>query len=356
MKFLLLLLTTASARYISVDLFYNTGCSGQSAAAFQVNANECHPISNLGYVESFTATCNANELTSTLYSDQSCTEEYSTATRETEGAAVCLQGDDYSFLYRCSALPCFSRSSLACRRLHPDASPLDGSRQCTSRSASRSLFSPAVAEMVSLVDLAPSDMVLTVSAKGNLTWTPVFITQHVNSSREEQHIQIEHDQGTITVTPEHVVWAAGEYMPASDITEGMTVQTVSQSGVSFPRVLKTSLVTDGIINPVTEQGTILVSSGGSKLTLAATHPDWIAHHFINPSLFAMPISLFMSKVLPNCTQRVYSTVIEPLADMHTDWIESHSAISTVSKTIAFATSDIAFSSLIVLDALRSLVA
>lgn len=146
--------------------------------------------------------------------------------------------------------------------------------------------------------LAAGDLVLaTVDSVAR-----VVVNQHVPSAHVSSVITLHYAEGTLSLTPDHVLlldgkWAAARFAKqGSRLSNGATVQRVTGA-------------VDGIINPLTTTGTILANG-----IVASTYPEWVADHFLAAQFFPLPISAcsLLSFLFPAKTQAFYDAWIEPI--------------------------------------------
>ena len=134
---------------------------------------------------------------------------------------------------------------------------------------------------------------------------------HTHSARSAQHrvasvksslLKIEHSNGEISLTPDHVLEVDGKFVPARLVSAGSRLGESEVSGVT------TNM--GEVINPLTTSGKILTQGG----VLASTYPEWIAEYMLTSYLVPLPLSLcnLVSYLFPETTQAYYDALIEPL--------------------------------------------
>jgi len=137
---------------------------------------------------------------------------------------------------------------------------------------------------------------------GASSTTRVIVNQHRKTTFKSALVEIEHANGKLALTPDHVLSVNGEFVPARNVAPG---SKLGESEVSCV-VSKWGEV----INPLTASGKILTQGG----VLASTYPEWIAEYMLSSALVPLPISLsnLASYLFPETTQAYYDAVIEPL--------------------------------------------
>lgn len=148
--------------------------------------------------------------------------------------------------------------------------------------------------------LVAGDLVLADTS----TIARVVVNQHRAVSAAEltsAFVTIAHAEGSLTVTPDHVMHLDGAWAPARAAKVGSLLSNgYAALGVTAAR--------DGIVNPLTTTGTILANG-----LLASCYPEWIAGHMLSTSVYPLPLSMgsLLSLVFPLSVQTFYDACIEP---------------------------------------------
>jgi len=127
--------------------------------------------------------------------------------------------------------------------------------------------------------------------------TRVIVNQHKNAPHlTSSLLDIEHADGSLKLTPDHVLSVDGSFVAAREATVGTKLGESVVSRVSHSA--------GGIINPLTTSGTIVADG-----VLASTYPEWIAGWAL-----AYPVHLtagnFLSFLFPATTQAYYDAMLE----------------------------------------------
>ena len=120
--------------------------------------------------------------------------------------------------------------------------------------------------------------VLSAAADFSLELSRVIVNEHVAITATSTMLTIEHERGTLTLTPDHVLLADGAYKPAAAVRVGALLEPTS-------KVTKVTRTRGGIINPVTANGLILAAgpTGAPVSSLRQRHPHRLtAHGFASP--------------------------------------------------------------------------
>jgi len=200
-----------------------------------------------------------------------------------------------------SDAPCFARGTRGCRAVAPFADAAGAFLDCFGQPAARAGAAP-VAELVRLEALGAGDHVLTVGTEGELAFTRVLINQHRTVDLVSSVLTLKHSEGSLTLTPDHVLSVDGAWKPArlarpgSRLYNGATVQSVSATS-------------SGIVNPLTTAGTLLTNG-----VLSSTYPEWIAPHMLNSKLYPLPLSAcnLLTYLFPLMAQAFYDESLEPI--------------------------------------------
>ena len=168
---------------------------------------------------------------------------------------------------------CFAIETMACRILnrHSNAERV-AYEQCFGVSNS----TRAIAQLVTMQDLAAGDEVLSHDVENDrLAVDRVIVNMHrERSTRAALLLTLSHSSGSLTVTPDHLVWADGQLVAARHVRAGSTV--VSGDGRDLVvHDVKPSV--GAFVNPLLSKNLILAAGGvGDTPIRASTHSDWYA--------------------------------------------------------------------------------
>merc|ERR1719253_1858612 len=123
----------------------------------------------------------------------------------------------------------------------------------------------------------------------------VIVNQHKNADLQSQLLKVEHAEGSISLTPDHVLNVDGSFVAAREATVG--------SKLGNSEVSRVTPTTGDIINPLTTSGKIMADG-----VLASTYPEWIASYMLGRST-ALASSL-LSFLFPATTQAYYDAALE----------------------------------------------
>jgi len=148
-----------------------------------------------------------------------------------------------------------------------------------------------------MASLRSGDIVL----DGPSSTTRVIVNQHREATFKSALVEIEHANGKLALTPDHVLAVDGAFVPARNAAPG---SKLGESEVS--RVASTA---GEVINPLTASGKILTQGG----VVASTYPEWIAEYMLSSAIAPLPLSLsnLASYLFPETTQKYYDALIEP---------------------------------------------
>jgi len=125
----------------------------------------------------------------------------------------------------------------------------------------------------------------------------------VSSDRKSQVLNIQHEGGLLSLTPDHMLLVDGKLRAARTVTNG-----ASLSGYKVHAVTSTR---SGIINPITTSGLILAASTSGQPILAATGNEWLADVMLS-SYPQYTLSYTLASAFPATVQRFYDAVLEPV--------------------------------------------
>jgi len=360
-------LVLGQGNYVTMEWYATQACAGVSTVSAQWETGTCYNFNqyvNPAYPTAYSvagqyaveASCDGTTVTVDQYwsgttdASDCSTSPYYTTTGQTNAAAFCatfMAGGTTatvylgSMSYRCSVLPCFSREvSTACRMSDSATSAQSAYDQCFGDATE------ATASRVLMTELRAGDHVLTADpASGEPVATRIVVNQHIKPNNViSELLTVHHADGSIAVTPDHVVSVDGEFASASTIAPGSTLAMPTAEGhlrrVAVEAVTKS---TGGIINPLTASGTILAATDGAAV-LASAYPDWIASFMLGLKFYPLPFSLssMISYVLPELTQEFYDAKLEAFFWKNAHWLQdAEKASSSFVKLSIIAAFDVA---------------
>ena len=113
---------------------------------------------------------------------------------------------------------------------------------------------------------------------------------------------LHHANGSLTVTPDHVLRIDGAFAPARTAHVG---SVLSMHGGDSVVTRVSGGATEAIINPITTSGTILAADETGAPVLASVYGEWIASYLLHSrSLYPLPASLGsgLSLLFPSLVQ------------------------------------------------------
>jgi len=124
----------------------------------------------------------------------------------------------------------------------------------------------------------------------------VIVNQHANApALKSSLLTLEHSEGSISLTPDHVLAVNGAFVAAREAVIG--------SKLGNSEVTRVTASTGSIINPLTTSGMIMADG-----VLASTYPEWIASYMIGRSTASASSAL--SFLFPATTQAYYNAALE----------------------------------------------
>jgi hypothetical protein len=175
------------------------------------------------------------------------------------------------------------------------------------------------ATRVPLHELVAGDVVLSASSpSGALVFDRVVVNQHRAVTLNAPLLMLEHRHGSLTMTPDHVLFLDGSWAAARDAKAGSRVSLGAGATAVVERIR--TLPAAPVINPVTVGGLILVAGTGTGASadsdaplVASTHPEWSAGFMLaSPAPLPFPIFHALSYLAPASTQAYYDALLEPL--------------------------------------------
>ena len=205
-----------------------------------------------------------------------------------ESAAACRLLDGGA-----SAAAAYSACWGAAPRARPDGKPDAGD-------------TAAAASLMPMSELVAGDLVVT--EKGGVPHVDrVVVNQHraASSAGSATLLTLVHAAGSLSVTPNHVVWLDGGFNPA----RAAAVGSVLSNGLTVTAITKH---VGGIVNPIVAGGTILASDkAGGGPVLAATADEWTADVLLSAYPKYSP-SVALAAYFPEAAQAYYDDALEPL--------------------------------------------
>ena len=201
---------------------------------------------------------------------------------------------------------CFGREhAAACRLLDGSASAAAAHAACWG-AASPNARHAAVAALVPMSDLVAGDLILT--EKGGLVNVDrVIVNQHRAESptaRSAALLTLSYTTGSLTATPNHMVWLDGGFAPARTAAVG----SVLSNGLAVTAI---TAHVGGIVNPIVAGGTILASDKAGGPVLAATADEWTADVLLSAYPKCSP-SCALAAAFPAAAQAYWDDALEPL--------------------------------------------
>jgi len=123
----------------------------------------------------------------------------------------------------------------------------------------------------------------------------------VSSDRKSQVLNIQHEGGLLSLTPDHMLLVDGKLRAARTVTNG-----ASLSGYKVHAVTSTR---SGIINPITTSGLILAASTSGQPILAATGNEWLADVMLS-GYAKYSLSFNLAALFPGTVQAYYDAWLE----------------------------------------------
>jgi len=316
-KVLVLLSSAASAAAQTWSMkFYSTAdCTGISSsldapAGKCLNTDAFSPGTFINLRVDFT-TCEAAAVKATVFDEAGCTGTGVPATISDFSAFDGKCGEvirDITYMKAtCSSVPCFARDTT-------DAVLSSG-------------------ETVLMSSLRAGDMV----RDGPDSLTRVIVNQHAAVDKSSPLLNIEHADGTISLTADHVLSVDGKFVAAR---EAVTGTKLGESVVSH-----VSKSNGGIINPLTTSGKI--SADG---VLASTYPEWIAGFAMSYPIYLTAANM-LSFLFPASTQAYYDAHLE---QFFTSTVSSLQAVPAPLVAVVFHIADLVLSAGLVAYTLASL--
>jgi len=197
--------------------------------------------------------------------------------------------------------PCFSETATACRLNDAALLPSTAFAQCFGAANANAATGAARVQMRAL---KAGDIVLSSPTET----TRVIVNQHRLARLASGVVVLEHETGSLALTPDHVLWADGAFRATSEIRAGSVLEPAS-------KVTKVAAATHAVVNPLTTSGTILAAGPAGGPVVASVFPEWIAHLLHGASLpYPLPLSgaAAASYLFPASVQAYYDALLEPL--------------------------------------------
>mmetsp|Transcript_26176 Transcript_26176/g.43309 ORF Transcript_26176/g.43309 Transcript_26176/m.43309 type:complete len:497 (-) Transcript_26176:358-1848(-) len=193
-----------------------------------------------------------------------------------------------------SSDPCFARTDTHACLLHGEG--------VTAASAFSQCFlghEQTTANRVLMSSLKAGDIVLSDAQHA----TGVVVNQHARVERAAQMLTLHHSGGQLTLTPDHVLYLDGAWLPAR----------AAKAGSRLSNGLKVTAITFGtqaIINPITASGSILAAGPNDQPIVAATANEWLSDILLS-GYPKYTLSFKLASAYPALVQAYYDAVLEP---------------------------------------------
>jgi len=137
--------------------------------------------------------------------------------------------------------------------------------------------------------------------------TSVVVVQHSAAAAPVTSalLLLNHSEGSLELTPDHVVVLDGRYTAARHAVAGSRLS----SGASVTAVV--AIPSAAVINPITASGRLLVANKEGMPVTSATGNEWIADALLS-SYARYTFSFTLAAALPACAQDYYDSLLEPL--------------------------------------------
>jgi len=291
----LFIVQAAADAELCIDIYGSLDCTGSISQSQCQKASidgSCQTESDNGVDQYIEATCTGTTLSWTIFSDATCS---GTGTTVTYTDGECTSGVKVAVNCDASSDPCFADTTTACRINDAAMAPSTAFKQCFGDEA------PTMAERVPMKALAAGDLVL---ASPTAT-TRVIVNQHAAVEVYSNMVTLVHETGSLTLTPDHVVYADGAFQPAGNVGVGALLEPAS-------KVTKVSKGAHGIVNPLTTSGTILAAGPTGAPVVSSALSEWIADLVLGSTLYPLPFSLAAaaSYLFPHSVQAFYDAQLE----------------------------------------------
>lgn len=141
--------------------------------------------------------------------------------------------------------------------------------------------------------------------------TRVLLTEHRAEPHSADMLTLHHTEGTLSLTPDHVLLVDGAFAPARSARTGSVL--TGARGDTFT-VMRVEAGHAGIINPITVAGTILAVGASGNPIVASTYGDWIADWLLGTTVWPLPFSFAsaLAFLFPVSVQTYHDTWLEPI--------------------------------------------
>jgi len=218
---------------------------------------------------------------------------------------------------------CFQRDTTACRVGDMATSPADAFDQCFGGAT------PLTATRLSMAELQAGDLVLS-SKDGAIFTERVVVNQHRESNARAALITLHHSAGSLSLTPNHVLWIDGAYRPAreavvgSSLSDGLVVNTIVEGDEGR------------IINPITTGGTILAAGkDGGLPVLSVTGEEWLSDVILS-GYPQYTLSFALAAAFPERVQAYYDAVLEPVFNTAGPYLSATKAFAPYTALVGAA--------------------
>jgi len=278
----LAILDAANGAKLKACTYTNTDCSGDGTCV-EYELDKC--VTQGG--GSAKMVCKDKKATTSAWMNTDCSGKALVSVSLED--KKCYTSGSYSSKVICPA-PCFSRMTTVCKILDAHATPAMAFNDCFGEKVGTS------AERVPTPEIGAGDLVL--GTKDEIA--RVIVTQHQEAIRFEQMVHIEHETGSLELTPDHVLLVDGEFVPAREVKTG--------SSLSGSKVSAVSHTIGGIVNPLTTSGKILIAGMTGEPVVSSTYPEWSAKFMLGQSTASLSSAL--SYLFPGSVQAFYNEVLE----------------------------------------------
>jgi len=219
--------------------------------------------------------------------------------------------------------PCFAAETRACRLRTRAAAPAAAYADCFGGSDG------AAAARVRMSDLRAGDLVLDSPS----SVARVVVNQHVRSAGTAALLTVQLAHGSLSITPDHVLFVDGVAAPASSVKPG--------SKLAGEEVLGVSRRIGRVVNPITASGSILAADDDGVPVRAATGNEWLADLMLS-CYPRHTLSYTLALLFPASVQAYYDDALEPFFS---------AAVPTLARLKAAASPAAVLGGLLVGDAL-----
>mmetsp|Transcript_67619 Transcript_67619/g.112425 ORF Transcript_67619/g.112425 Transcript_67619/m.112425 type:complete len:677 (+) Transcript_67619:110-2140(+) len=220
--------------------------------------------------------------------------------------------------------PCFGRDETACRLPAVHISPYDAYASCFNGEPTNK------GERVRMGDLRAGDLVLSADENSRaVVSTRVIVNQHVNVNHATSLLRLHHADGSIALTPDHLILVDDRYQPAR--AAKVSSQLRDAAGLKVP-LINITTIRGGFVNPITSHGRILAADAEGIPIVAATGNEWIGDLLLT-SACHYSLSFTLAYLFPYSTQAFYSSCLESFFNFAIPYLASAKAAAPVAVVI-----------------------